>query len=172
MIRAITDAGALYMALGDERSVYTEKIRSLADAYGFGYDFCRFWVQDGGAVIGSYYGEATAADCGHIGKARSAELAAFLGCGQFSGVLMPNSLYEKTGFHGAEKLLLMRAGDGIKKPTIYTKYGQEPRFLSVKYTKLRKADLTLTSISGTLIQVICSGTALCVSMPLAVRHAR
>ena len=115
MIRAVTDSAALYRALGDDITVYTEKIRSLAEAYGFGYDFCRFWVQDGGAVIGSYYGEATAADCGHIGKARSSELAAFLCCGQFSGVLMPYSLYEKTGSYGAEKLLLMRAGDGIKK---------------------------------------------------------
>lgn len=116
MIKAITDRSSLYRALGNEHTVYTEKIRSLADAYGFGYDFCRFWAQDGGAVIGSYYGEATVAACGRIGKARSAELAAFIGCGQFVRALMPYSLYEKTGgVPGAEKLLLMKAGNGIKK---------------------------------------------------------
>ena len=47
MIRMISDKARLYSALGGEHTVYTEKIRSLADAYGFGYDFCRFWAQDG-----------------------------------------------------------------------------------------------------------------------------
>ena len=116
MIRMISDKARLYSALGGEHTVYTEKIRSLADAYGFGYDFCRFWAQDGGAVIGSYYGEATAADCGHIGKTRRSELAAFLGCGQFIRVFMPCGLYDDQDIETrAEKRLLMKARNDIKK---------------------------------------------------------
>ena len=116
MIRTVTDKESLYAALGEHRNIYTEKIRSLADAYGFGYDFCRFWAQDGGAVVGSYYGDATAADCGDISAVRAEELSAFIGCGQFGRALMPYELYERLGGGAhAQKRLLMKAGGSIVK---------------------------------------------------------
>lgn len=89
MIRAVTEPEKLYALLDAAPDIYTEKIRSFADAYGVGYDFCRFYVQDGTAALCSYYGDCTAAVICDLNPDSAEELAGFLGCGQFGRVLMP-----------------------------------------------------------------------------------
>ena len=109
MIRLVSDNAELDRALSGAPDIYAEKIRSLSAAYGLGYPFCRFWVQDSGAVISGYYDSGTVASpCERIDRDDAEELAAFLCCGQFTRLLMPYPLCEKLGLaETAEKTHLM-----------------------------------------------------------------
>lgn len=95
--------------------VYTEMVRSLYSAYGTKYDFCRFYKQDGGAVLSYYYGSGTAACTGELSDENARELSEFLRCGMLKKVLMP---YDTAGRLGLPKntseLHLMRFSNGIK----------------------------------------------------------
>jgi GNAT superfamily N-acetyltransferase len=97
------------------RDIYTEKVRSLADAYGCGYDFCNFYKQTGGTVVADYYGSAVAAKCGIRPGDRLAELMEFLMCGKFRKVLMPSDVFEaaRIDANHEEKTLMTYTG-GIK----------------------------------------------------------
>lgn len=115
MIRLISDMRELDHALGSAPDIFTERIRTLALAYGFGYPFCRFWVQDGGAVISGYYDSGTVTAPGGIGEEQAGELAEFLSCGQFTRLTMPYPLCEKLGMCGtAQRTNVMVYPDGIK----------------------------------------------------------
>lgn len=125
MISAVYDTGALYGALDIGADIYTEKIRSYADAYGTGYPFCRFFV-GGGAVICSYYSDHVIAMTGEISDEDASELAEFLACACRGRVLMRYSLCERLGLlEKAEKLCLMQWDNSVKKSVDYNKEGIE-----------------------------------------------
>lgn len=107
MIQKITDINLLYGALDKNRDIYTEKVRALAGAYGCGYDFCGFYKQTGGTVIGDYYGSAVVAKCGARAGDRLAELMEFLMCGKFRKVLMPQCSFEASGINANTKEMLL-----------------------------------------------------------------
>ena len=115
MIEKITGKAALNSALNGIKDVYTEKVRSFADAYGTGYDFCTFYKQTGGTLISNYYGSATVAKSGKRTGDRLAELMEFLTCGMFKKVLMPYESFEASNIDANyEKLNLMVYRNDIK----------------------------------------------------------
>ena len=116
MIKKITDPDTLYNTLNKGApSVYTEKIRSLADAYGIGNEFCTFYTQTGGTVISNYYNSAVAARCGVRPGDRLAELMEFLMCGMFRKIIMPLEIFSATNVDAnVEKLILMKYDSGKK----------------------------------------------------------
>ncbi|MBO6231850.1 MAG: GNAT family N-acetyltransferase [Ruminiclostridium sp.] len=115
MITAVTDKAELERLLGAQHDVYTEKIRSYAEAYGFGYDFCTFAAQDSTAVICSYYGDAVCAPVSVPDPEQSAELSSFLTFGQYRRVLMPYPLCEQLGLaENADTLYLMKCNGDVK----------------------------------------------------------
>lgn len=122
MIRAVTDIGTLYRALGNKPDVYTEKIRSFADAYGFGYDFCRFWAQDNSAVMCSYYGDCTVSVSDGLSGDRVEELSGFLSSGMFRRLLVPYPLSKAHGLAGlTDEAVLMRWTGDVKKYDVIDK---------------------------------------------------
>ena len=123
MIRAVSDRDELYALLPVKDDIYSGKIRSLADGYGFSYDFCRFWVQeDTGTLISSYYGSAVAAPAEPDADSGCDELSAFLSCGAFSRVFMPYRSSGRLGFSDiTEKLCVMKRGSDVKNTDINDK---------------------------------------------------
>ena len=108
MIEKITGKAALHKALNGIKDVYTECVRSFADAYGTDYDFCTFYKQTGGTLISNYYGSAVVAKSGKRTGDRLAELMEFLTCGMFRKVLMPYESFEAANFDAnVEKINLM-----------------------------------------------------------------
>ena len=118
MISKVNDKDELYELLSTENDVYTEKIRSLADAYGTKYDFCNFYKQTGGTVISDYYGSACVAKSRTRPGDRLAELMEFLMCGKFRKVIMPFTTFDASNVDANyEKLCLMRyEGGSVKTP--------------------------------------------------------
>ncbi len=115
MIQKITDIDTVFDALDKNRDIYTEKIRALAEAYGCGYDFCGFYKQTGGTIIGDYYGSAVAAKCSARTGDRLAELMEFLMCGKFRKVLMPAASFQAARVDANIKESLLMRYNG--KPT-------------------------------------------------------
>ncbi len=123
MIRTVADRDELYALLPEKDDIYSGKIRSLADGYGFGYDFCRFWVQDDtGTLISSYYGSAVVAPGDPYADRGFEELSAFLSCGPFGRIFMSYRLSELLGVpDGSEKLCVMKRKSDVKNTDINDK---------------------------------------------------
>lgn len=96
MIEQVFDEKKLLAALGETKDLFSGKIWALYAAYGFKYDFCTFFVQENGAVIGNYYGKA-AVFCPDGADSDYEELAQFLSMPIFGEVLMSHELAEKLG---------------------------------------------------------------------------
>ena len=114
MITKITDSSKLTELLSGTPDIYTEKVRSLFDAYGIDYQFCSFYTQTGGAVISDYYRSACVANCGTRPGDRLAELMEFLTCGMFRKVIMPYYVFEAANIDAnVAKLALMKCRSDI-----------------------------------------------------------
>lgn len=112
MITSVTDRETLDRAIGGYSDIYAGKVRSFADGYGFGYPFCRFWVQDGSLAVCAYYTDAAIA--GEL-NGDPEELRGFLTCAGIRRVLMPYELYERLGLPGkADAVHLMCRGSDVK----------------------------------------------------------
>ena len=115
MIKMTDSADELRSVIDVKPDVYGEKIRAFAEGYGFGYYFCRFWVQDGAAAVCAYYSEAVVYAADFLTDEQAEELAAFLTGTGLHRILMPYELCERLKLTGrADKLDLMRWGNGIK----------------------------------------------------------
>lgn len=108
MIEQIFDENRLLAALGETHDIFSGKVWALYAAYGFKYDFCTFFVQENGAVIGNYYGKA-AVFCPEDADCDFEELSEFLEMPMFGEVLMRYELAEKLGLsENAEKNNIVR----------------------------------------------------------------
>lgn len=118
MIKLLTGELNIYGNPG----VYSEMLRSLYRAYGTKYDFCRFYVQDGGAVLSYYYGSGVLSCPDDLTAVKARELSEFLQCGIMKKVLMPFETAQSLGVEtNASELFLMCFDNDIKITDIINK---------------------------------------------------